>query len=677
MEKLQKPYPHMFAPLTVRGKVFRNRIISSPNNGAPNLVRPGADGFNNFTETAIRYYGAIARGGAAVVNTGHLGVDPEYYLGTDNDRFDFFTNDVTRTPTLNALTDMIHAYGALASIELNHGGHLCQPVKRDYLLGPCDTVSPEGTVHAMDEAEMERVADCFANAALVGKRCGFDIVNVHGGHNWLLGAFFSPISNKRTDKYGGDWKNRARFPRMVLERIREKVGSKMIIEMRFSASEYSEGGITLDEAAATIDYLSDVVDIVQCTGGRVDDPYSEGFSMSLPYMNHACNAWLATEMRKRMKSQTILETVGAINEPSLAEEILTEGSADLVAMARSFIADPNWVIKAEAGTPEDIRPCIRCLRCLATSTEDHCNRSKCTVNPRRILPVELAPSEIPFRRKKVVVIGGGAAGMQAAHELSLKGHEVILMEKESKLGGVLFFTDHVVFKDDLRRYREYLAMQVMKDSNITVMLDTEATPERVAAMQADAIIVAAGATPFIPPVPGANKKNVIHAVQMFGNEDKLGNKIVLVGGGFVGCEATVHLQSMGKQVSVIEMNDRLMPEEPLIVGECFYTQYYMKHEFSRDHVPSATEPEIDRVKIYLGAQCGKIEDNGVWIKSKELGELFLEADTIVMATGFRPRTAFAEQFEGLAKQVLAVGDCRKVGNITSTSEDGYYAALRI
>ena len=147
--------------------------------------------------------------------------------------------------------------------------------------------------------------------------------------------------------------------------------------MRFSASEYSEGGITLDEAAATIDYLSDVVDIVQCTGGRVDDPYSEGFSMSLPYMNHACNAWLATEMRKRMKSQTILETVGAINEPSLAEEILTEGSADLVAMARSFIADPNWVIKAEAGTPEDIRPCIRCLRCLATSTEDHCNRSKC------------------------------------------------------------------------------------------------------------------------------------------------------------------------------------------------------------------------------------------------------------------------------------------------------------
>lgn len=186
-----------------------------------------------------------------------------------------------------------------------------------------------------------------------------------------------------------------------------------------------------------------------------------------------------------------------------------------------------------------------------------------------------------------------------------------------------------------------------------------------------------GAVPFIPPVPGSDGKNVIHAVDMFGNEDKLGEKIVLVGGGFVGCEATVHLQSMGKQVDVLEMASRLMPEEPFIVGECFYSQYYMTHEFNRDFVPSADEPEIDRVRIHLSAKCSRITENGIWMQKADGNEEFIEADTIVMATGFRPKSALVESFRNLAPDFHVIGDCRKIGNITSTSEDGYYAALQI
>ncbi len=677
MAHQNKFYPRLFTPLTIKGRTLKNRIVASPQNGAPNLVRAGTPGNTNFTETAVQYYGGIARGGAGIVNTGHLGVDPEYYLGTDHDHFDFYSNDVTSTPMLTAMADTIHAYGALASLELNHGGHLCRPVHRDYLLGPCDTVSPEGNVRAMDEKEMIRVAGCFAEAACLGMRCGFDIINVHGGHGWLLGAFFSPVINKRSDSYGGNWENRARFPRMVLEKIREKVGNSMIIEMRFSVSEYTKGGITLAEAADTIDSLSDIIDIVQCTGGTVDNPYSEGYTMSVPYIPHGCNVKLASEMKKRIRSNILMEVVGAVNEPELAEQILAEGNSDLVAMARSFMADPNWAEKARRGKAGDIRPCIRCMRCFSSSTPQKSNRSKCSVNPRRSLPIRLPASELLFEPKQVAVLGGGAAGMQAAKELAEKGHHVTLIEKRDRLGGVLTFTDHVAFKDDLRRYRDYLIRQVTGHPNIDIRMGTAATPELLKHLHPDAVVAALGATPFIPPIPGADRKNVIHAVDMFGRENELGDKIVLIGAGFVGCEATVHLQSLGKTVDVVEMAERLMPEEPSIEGESFFTQYYMIHDYQSDRLPAADEKETGRVKIHLQAKCIKIEENGALIRTGNGFEEFIEADTIVMSTGFRSNKRQAEIFEDAAEDFAVIGDCRKVGNIMTASEDGYYVSLQI
>ena len=222
MQEMNQKYPHLFSPITIRGKVFKNRIVSSPHSGGPNLYRAGHGDFSSLTETAALYFGNIARGGAAVVNTGHLGVDPRYTLGANAERFDFFSGEAIhehQLPVMHMMTDLIHAYGALASIELNHPGHFGDPVGDYKLLGPVD-VSMEGKitlaggkeVKGMDEEEMNRVADYFAQAALIGKRGGFDIVNVHAGHNWLLGEFFSPIENTRTDEYGGSVENRCRFP---------------------------------------------------------------------------------------------------------------------------------------------------------------------------------------------------------------------------------------------------------------------------------------------------------------------------------------------------------------------------------------------------------------------------------------------------------------------------------
>lgn len=686
MQEMNQKYPHLFSPITIRGKVFKNRIVSSPHSGGPNLYRAGHGDFSSLTETAALYFGNIARGGAAVVNTGHLGVDPRYTLGANAERFDFFSGEAIhehQLPVMHMMTDLIHAYGALASIELNHPGHFGDPVGDYKLLGPVD-VNMEGKitlaggkeVKGMDEEEMNRVADYFAQAALIGKRGGFDIVNVHAGHNWLLGEFFSPIENTRTDEYGGSVENRCRFPLMVLKRIREAVGDDMIISMRFSASEHMDGGITLEEARKSVEIMQEAADIIQCSVGMIHNEFTEGNTFPMQYMQRGCNVPFAQEIRKSVHIP--IETVGGINEPEMAEEIIASGKADLVAMARSIIADPDWANKAKDGHPEDIRPCIRCLRCLNYSRRPQTGTSVCTVNPRRIIHTPLPAVGANGPRKKVVVIGGGPAGLQAAYEIGKLGHQVILFEKDSRLGGKLEFSEHMSFKNDIRRYRDYLITQVNKLKEVTVVLNTEADPERIREMNPDAIIVATGAENFMPRIPGSDGKNVLHSSDVFAHENELGNKLVVVGGGQVGCEQTVWLQAKGKQIDVIEMDDQLMkanwrdtPEEH------FWTEFYMTHEYDDGKTEVEHAKPIDRVNIHLKTRCVEITEKGVWVENEESGRTFIEADQVIMATGLRICEEKKHQFDGLAADVIYVGDCDKVGDLLNTSSTGYYASLRI
>ena len=295
-------YPNLFSPITIKGHYFKNRIVAAPNSGGPNLfMASGYEGFSTFTETAAHYYAGAARGGASTVNTGHLGVDPRFTLGSNKERFDFFSEDIHHhvLPVMHMMTDLIHAYGAKASIELNHPGYRGTAVYGDKLLGPCDHVLQDGReVFAMDEEEMNKVADYFANAALIGKRGGFDIVNVHSGHGWLIHNFISPIFNKRTDEYGGSAENRARFPLMILKRIRESVGDEMLINFRFSVSDIAKGGNTLEESIAIIKILEEYADIVHCSAGSVNDFLSMAFMFGSQFNNHGNEAYLANEVKK-------------------------------------------------------------------------------------------------------------------------------------------------------------------------------------------------------------------------------------------------------------------------------------------------------------------------------------------------------------------------------------------
>lgn len=675
---MQLKYPNLFKPLTIRGKTLKCRVVSSPHSGGPNLYQAGDQGYSNLTETAAGYFANLARGGAAIVNTGHLGVDPRYYLGSNREHFNFFTEDTIhehQLPVMHQMTDLIHSFGSLASIELNHCGHFGTSVDGGPLLGPVDKVMPDGRiVKAMDEEEMNRVADYFANAAWIGKRGGFDIVNIHAGHNWLLAEFLSPIENTRTDQYGGNADNRARFPKMVLDRVRERVGEDMIISVRFSITEDAVGGRSEENSLRTIEILDETADIIHCSVGMIHNEFTEGHTYPMQYMERGCNAVYAREAKKHVKHARI-ETVGGINEPEMAEKFIAEGYADLVAMARSVIADPDWARKAKEGRAEDIRPCIRCLRCLNYARKPQTGTSVCTVNPRRILPHPLPPVTSGIV-KRVAVIGGGPAGMKAALEIGKNGHQVTLFEKEGRLGGRLSFADHMAFKEDIVRYRNYLIHQLEKLPNVTVRLHTAAT----AALLGDgwdAVIVAVGAIPFIPAIPGADGENVIHAGDIFGKEAELGNRIVIIGGGQVGCEESIHLHSMGKHVDVVEVSKELMPEGKDMPEERFWTMFFMEHEFDKKRRDLLNVPKNDRVRIHVSSRCVEISREGAWIEDSDGKRTFLEADTVILATGFRPDERAKAEFEHAALDVIAVGDCIKAGDLRQTSSTGLYASFQI
>jgi len=680
---MEQKFPHLFSPIEVGGKRLRNRIIMSPHD-APNAIVAACNGYDNASVHLANYMGIIARGGAAIVNTGHYGVDPRFRLGGETLAFDLYSKyEVHRhqIPTLHLCTDLVHSYGALASFELNHGGRYNTPFEGNKVIGPMyDEIGDGRIVVPMDEAEMDRVIEMYVNASEIAKRSGFDVINVHAAHNWLLGQFFSPAYNQRDDEYGGSAANRARFPLKVLKAIREEIGKDMLLSVRYSVAECIEGGATLEESIETINQISEYADIVQCSAGKVHNVRASAFVFPTHFTHHGINAYLADAVKKRGNGKILVEAIGGINQPEQAEALIANGSCDLVGMARTFIVDPDWPRKAKSGCVEDIRPCIRCLRCLSPSILPHNGEFDCTLNPKRVLYHTITPSEFtpPKTTKRVAVVGGGPAGLMAAKELALEGHSVDLFEKSDKLGGRLEFADHVEFKEDVRRYRKYIIRQVEKSEKVTVHLNTEFTPEMAANANYDALVVAVGAENFIPPIPGVEKQKLMHCADLFGREDQTGDRIAIVGGGMVGCEAAIVLQKMGRQVDIIEMQDELMKaEKTFYPDERDATLYYITHEFSMDHKNFVDPQEIDRVRIHLNSKCAEITETGVVIEDLSGNRTAIEADTVIMATGLRPNKELLRRFEGLANTVIFVGDCKKVGNLYGTTTNGVAAAREI
>ena len=649
-------YPHIFEPLTVGHVTFKNRIFTAPSmghmmqNNAPTYPEPAM----------ICNYLQKAKGGAAQVECGGQQVnDP----GRNPIHSNFDIEDPTGWRNFIHFTNAIHFYDAKASYELIHFGGEGEYTPAALAKGKpfgCDSFTRKDGVEfqQIPEEEMDRLADRYASLAECVKFCGFDTLLIHGGHGTLLQEFVSPRSNHRTDKYGGSMENRARFPLMVLDRIREKVGRDLLIEYRISGSECVPGGFEVDECVEFLKLIQDRIDIAHISAGVVREPRLRAITHPTSFLPEGCNAYLAAKVKQCPDIHIPVLTLGAFQQPAAIERVLANGEADIVAMARGTIADPYTVRKIQDGHPEDIVPCIKCFHCLDDFKKTH--YYSCSVNPtagRESQLDMLIPKQ--YEKKNVAVIGGGPAGMKAALLASDRGHKVTLFEKEAALGGQLNDADFMSFKYDLKAYKNYLIRHVEQDENIAVHLSTEAVPEQIAAMKFDSVLCAVGADPVIPPIPGVDGDNVIWAGDSFFAPERVGRTVAVIGGGQVGCETAVHYGMQGKTVTVLEMQNSLAPDAMRTYQEELVGQVH-------DHCSAVT-----------GARVTAITPDGVTYADADGQSHTIPADTVILAAGMKPRAALAESFRSCAEDFRKFGDCVKVGCVKTVTRAAFDAAMAL
>jgi len=612
------------------------------------------------TKDLIAYYAERAKGGVGTIIVEYAYID-EFesraaisQLGVQSDH---------HITGLNELAEAIQSYGARAVLQIAHGGRQTDPSKMgmtpaapsaipDPLLS--STLGTPNWVRELSQEEIQEIIDSFADAARRTKMAGFDGVELHGAHGYLLCQFLSPFSNHRNDMYGGDLEGRARMPLETVDRVRSTVGKDYPLLYRLSADEFVRGGLTLEETVRFAQMLEEAgVNCIDVSCGN----YASIHRLVPPiYFNHGYFTYLAEEIKKAVSIPVI--AVGAIAEPEHANWLIEQGKADYVAMGRALIADPHLPNKARGGKLDEIRPCIRC-------NEGCINRffkgwtMRCATNPQ--CGREAYYAEIPRAQKpsKVLVVGGGPCGMEAAIVSAQRGHQVILCEREGELGGLL--RDVVVpdYKYDIKRLLNHLRYMAYNLDNIEVRLNTEVTPEMVREIQPVTVFVAAGSRDFIPDFPGSDRPNVVSGIEVYTGRQEVGHRIVIAGGGLLGCETALMLNRQGKEVTVVEMLHTVAHDvEPL-------TQITLKEMMAEQNI-----------KIITGAKVDAVTDEGAVIIDREWNRTLLPMDNLVVALGRVPNREAVESLAGTAPQVIPIGDCVEAGDIADCIQQAFVYAVR-
>lgn len=641
---MNHPYEPLLAPLKVGPLTFKNRMVSSPTS----LPELGENG--KLTPQNIAYYELRAKGGCACVTVGESIV--EIATGRSHpkqiplDDFDVCTG-------LAQVADAIHAHGAYASIELSHGGSLCEQmfIGNRPAMGASTYIDRLGDpIIGMTEEQIEHITEKFAQAALLVKKCGFDMCMVHGGHGWLLHQFLSPLTNFRTDRFGGSLENRMRFSMMVIERIRKYCGKNFPIEFRMSGDERTPGGYGLDEGIEIAKMLDGKVDLIHVSAGTQEDPYSAILMHPSIFQKPGENLNLAAEIKKHVKTPVV--TVGAFSDPNLMRDVIASGKADLVAMGRALIADPYLPDKVVHNRIDDITPCLRCHECMGSMMATRTIR--CTVNP--VIGRELKEEyRLPAATSKTVLIaGGGPGGMAAAVFAARRGHRPILCEADSQLGGALSFADGVDFKANIIKYKEYLLRQ-LKELKVDVRLNTTVDAALIQQIKPDVLFCAVGGDAVVPPISGVNRSNVVIGKDMT-PETPIGKRVVIVGGGLIGCETGVHLANDGHEVVILEM----LPEPATDCGH-FHRLALME--------------ELKKTEVHTNHRCTGITEEGVCAVDENESKVFFPADTVIMAAGMRSRSEEVEKLRGLVPDFVLIGSAVKAGNILQAVRTAYDAVM--
>jgi 2,4-dienoyl-CoA reductase-like NADH-dependent reductase (Old Yellow Enzyme family)/thioredoxin reductase len=610
-------------------------------------------------ETEVLFLEEKAKGGAALVTVGETTITSKSVkrgyesLPRLDNRWDW--------PIISEIAMGIKNHGAAASLELAHRGFYGAKFDETYAdpIGPMAFVRADGVhVRAMDEDMIEEVLEEFATAANTLKLCGYDVALVHGAHGWLPAQFFSSKFNKRSDRWGGSFENRARFPVELAKRIRKRVGNDLIIEWRISGDEMMEDGMRIEETIELIKMLEEHIDIIHVSAGIHEEQKTLKYMFSQSgFTEHGCNVHLAEAVKKAGVKIPVV-TVGGISAPETAERILAEGKADIIGMGRALIADPFFPNKARKGKANEIRPCLRCGNCLHGVVVN--DLFACSVNPEVGQDFRWRFCGSPETQKRVVVVGGGPAGMTAAVAAAERGHSVTLVEKAPALGGLLKVSEHDEFKADMKAYKDYMIRTVNKKCD--VMLSTEAGPELMERLRPDAIICAAGSKPAFPPISGADGANVFGAEESYYRYKEVGKRVVIIGAGLVGCETALYFaKELKKNVTLAEITAK--------IGD---------PDYWRENTPMMEEfALLPNLTVLPETACLSIRKDGVELKNKEGTVDFIEADTVIFSTGLKPMTDTVEALRFCAEDFYSAGDCNRPRKIINATREGYYAALDI
>ena len=603
------------------------------------------------------FYELRGKGGAGAVTVSECMVHPQ----TDGSHAYHLDTKILNSLASAAYTaDAIRRHGAIPSLELSHSGmyagtYMTDKDKQKSMnqWGPSDTVRPDGVeVKGLTKEMIDDIVASYKEVAHLAKRAGFEMLMIHGGHGWLINQFLSPYFNKRTDEYGGSLENRCRFAIEVLKAVREAVGPFFPIEFRFSGSELFEGGYTLEEGVEIAKVLEPYIDLLHVSAGT----YQRGFGDTHPSMfkEHGCNVYLAAEIKKHVSVP--VATIGGLNSPEQMEEIIASGKADVVYMARALLADPFLPRKVMENRDEEIVKCLRCFTCMAERAATSTRR--CTVNPligREIEGSEVLPAPV---KKKVLVAGGGPGGLYAAYTAARRGHQVILCEKEEQPGGILKSEQALPFKREMYELAGTYALLARK-AGAEIRTSVEVTPDYVEKEAPDALIIAVGSEPLIPPIKGLDGDNVVVVNNYYLEKEKVGDDVVVFGGGLAGCECAIHLGMEGKKVHLVEMREELAPDANV------------------RHRPLLLK-EIDKYVTVHTGYCGlEVTKDGVLCEDSEKNQVLVPGTTVICALGQRSRTKVVESLRDSAPYVAVIGDASRVSTITNAVYWGYHAALDI
>jgi len=653
-------YENLLSPVQAGSQLLKNRIAYA--NSLPHFLQ-GPEPYP--ADPLMKHYGDMARNGAGIVTVGtrHARNNP----GEDGQRIALFNiADKSCENYLSLLAETIHFYGAKAAIAYMHYSNPAYDVAEipeiplDQhgmpLSGMPLSIKYRGPRRQITYEEMEELKTLLVNHARYYQDKGFDMISLHMSYETTIFAhFLSNKYNRRTDLYGGSLENRARYPLEICEGIKKACGKDFLVEIQISGEETGPDGFTTEDLAGFARLAEGKVDILQLRAPTADIAHPTGFNS----VKHHPATLRYAEVVKNSGAKVLAAPCGGFQDLDDCEAFIREGKTDLLYMARALFCDPAYGQKAYEGRGEDVVPCIRCNKCHGTSMSKGPWISVCSVNPRLSFGhrIEWMVKE-PDRVKRVAVIGGGPAGMNAAITAARRGHKVTLYEQNSYLGGQLRHADFAPFKWPIKDYKDYLAGRLEKEG-VKVLLNTKATPQMIRDGGYDVALLALGAEPKTLRIPGSDGKHVWTAVDVYGRHEELGERVVVVGGSETGTETGMYLAQMGHLVTVLTRQDKLAPDMERV-------HYY-------DIVRKAWE-HLDKFSFITRAATTEIGENSVTYTDENGRSVTIPADSVVISGGMRPLHEEALAFNGSADATFVLGDCVKVANIQKAVSSGYSIA---